>query len=95
MLHPTHLIPIMAAWHLSFTEISKHTSAPPISKNMNHLLHTLIFLLHYAHNYEMEHAVHVSIGFFSYDIIYMVLHDGIRRNASYLLHHGITLYLLN
>ena len=62
---------------------------------MNHLLHTLIFLLHYAHNYEMEHAMHVSIGFFSYDIIYMALHDGIRRNASYLLHHGITIYLLH
>lgn len=95
LFHPTHLIPIMAAWHLSFTELSKHTSAPPISKNMNHLLHTLIFLLHYAHNYEMEHAMHVSIGFFSYDIIYMALHDGIRRNASYLLHHGITIYLLH
>jgi hypothetical protein len=95
LFHPTHLIPIMAAWHLSFTELSKRTSAPPISKNMNHLLHTLIFLLHYAHNYEMEHAMHVSIGFFSYDIIYMALHDGIRRNASYILHHGITIYLLH
>jgi hypothetical protein len=58
MLHPTHLIPIMAAWHMSFTEISKHTSAPPISKNMNHLLHTLIWLLHYTHL--QIHGVFVS-----------------------------------
>lgn len=94
MLHPTHLIPIMAAWHLSFTEISKHKPAR-IGKNINHLMHTLIFLLHYAYNYEMEHAMHVSIGFFSYDIIYMALHDGIRRNASYILHHGITIYMLH
>ena len=95
MLHPTHLIPIMAAWHMSFTEISKHTSAPPISKNLNHLLHTLIWLLHYTQTYEMEHAMHVSIGFFSYDIIYMVRRDGILRNVHYILHHGIAIYLLN
>ena len=94
MLHPTHLIPIMAAWHLSFTEISKHTSAPPISKNLNHLLHTLIWLLHYTQTYEMEHAMHISIGFFAYDII-LLSRNGIRRNVPYILHHGIAIYLLN
>jgi len=94
MLHLTHLIPIMAAWHLSFTEFSKYKPAH-ISKNMNHLLHTLIFMMHYTQNYEMEHAIHISIGFFSYDIIYMVRRDGILRNVSYILHHGIAIYLLN
>ena len=94
MLHLTHLIPIMAAWHLSFTEISKHTSAPPISKNLNHLLHTLIWLLHYTQTYEMEHAMHISIGFFAYDII-LLSRNGIRRNVPYILHHGIAIYLLN
>ena len=94
MLHLTHLIPIMAAWHLSFTEISKYKPAH-ISKNMNHLLHTLIFMMHYTQNYEMEHAIHISIGFFSYYIIYMVRRDGILRNVSYILHHGIAIYLLN
>lgn len=96
MLHPTHLIPIMAAWHLSMTEMSKYKSAP-ISKNINHLLHTLIFLLHYTQSHEVEHATHISIGFYSYDIIYMLTmtHDSIRRNASYILHHTIAIYLLN
>lgn len=95
MLHPTYLIPIMAAWHLSFTEISKHTSAPPISKNLNHLLHTVIFMLMYAQTYKVEIALHISIGFFSYDIIYMVRRDGILRNVHYIMHHGIAIYLLN
>ena len=94
MLHLTHLIPIMAVWHLSFTEISKYKPAH-ISKNMNHLLHTLIFMMHYTQNYEMEHAIHISIGFFSYYIIYMARRDGIMRNVSYILHHGIAIYLLN
>jgi hypothetical protein len=94
MLHPTHLIPIMAAWHLSMTEISKYTSAP-IGKNINHLLHTLIWLLHYTQTYEMEHATHISIGFFSYDIIYLLCHADLSRNALYILHHGIAIYLLN
>jgi len=94
MLHLTHLIPIMATWHLSFTEISKYKPAR-ISKNINHLLHTLIFMLHYTQNYEMEHAMHISIGFFSYDIIYMVRSDGIRRNMSYIVHHAFAIYLLS
>ena len=62
---------------------------------MNHLLHTMIFLLHYAHNYDMEHAMHISIGFYSYDIVYLLFQTGIRRNASYLLHHAIAIYVLN
>lgn len=94
MLHPTHLIPIMAAWHLSLTEISKYTSVP-IGKNVNHLLHTLIWLLHYTQAHEVEYATHISIGFYSYDIIYLLCHAGLRRNASYLLHHAIAIYLLN
>ena len=96
MLHPTHLIPIMAAWHLSMTELSKYKPAP-VSKNINHLLHTLTFMLMYTQTHEVEYATHISIGFYSYDIIYMLsmTHDSIRRNASYLLHHAIAIYLLN
>ena len=94
MLHPTHLIPIMAAWHLTMTEMSKHKPAP-ISKNINHLLHTVTFMLMYAQTYEVEHAIHISIGFYSYDIIYLLFQTGLRRNASYILHHAIAIYLLN
>ena len=94
MLHPTHLIPIIATWHLSMTEISKYKSAP-VSKNINHLLHTLTFMMMYTQTYEVEHAIHISIGFYSYDIIYLLFQTGIRRNASYILHHAIAIYLLN
>jgi hypothetical protein len=94
MLHTPCLIPIMAAWHLSFTELSKHTSAPPISKNLNHLLHTVIFMLIYTQTNEVAIALHMSIGFFSYDIIWLS-RNGILRNACYILHHVIAIYLLN
>ena len=54
-------------------------------------------MLMYTQTYELEYAIHISIGFFSYDIIYMLTmtHDSIRRNASYILHHAISIYLLN
>jgi len=52
-------------------------------------------MLMYTQPYEVKHAIHISIGFFSYDIIYLLFHTGIRRNASYILHHAIAIYLLN
>ena len=38
--------------------------------------------------------MHISIGFFAYDII-LLSRNGIRRNVPYILHHGIAIYLLN
>jgi hypothetical protein len=58
----------MAAWHLSFMEISKH-KPEAVSKNLNHLLHSLIFIAHYASDYNLSYATHISIGFYLYDTV--------------------------
>ena len=62
------IIPIMAAWHLVFMEISKHKSEA-VSKNLGHLLHSLIYIAHYASDYNMPYATHISIGFYLYDTV--------------------------
>ena len=125
----------MAAWHLSFMEISKHKSEA-VSKNLNHLLHSLIFIAHYANDYNLSYATHISIGFYLYDTVYLMQSamqlfcvasvEKIMQKATateatateatateatatgatatgatatatapYLLHHAITIYLLN
>ena len=43
MLHVSYIIPNMALWHLVFSELSKH-KPQAVSKNINHLLHSLIVL---------------------------------------------------
>ena len=131
------IIPIMAAWHLSFMEISKH-KPEAVSKNLNHLLHSLIFIAHYASDYNLSYATHISIGFYLYDTVCLMQSamqlfcvasvEKIMQKATakatateatatgatstatatatgatatatatapYLLHHAITIYLLN
>jgi hypothetical protein len=127
----------MAAWHLSFMEISKH-KPEAVSKNLNHLLHSLIFIAHYASDYNLSYATHISIGFYLYDTVCLMQSamqlfcvasvEKIMQKATakatateatatgatstatatatgatatatatapYLLHHAITIYLLN
>jgi hypothetical protein len=109
----------MAAWHLSFMEISKH-KPEAVSKNLNHLLHSLIFIAHYAIDYNLSYATHISIGFYLYDTVYLMQSamqlfcvasvekiiqkatatgatatGAATATAPYLLHHAITIYLLN
>ena len=122
------IIPIMAAWHLSFMEISKH-KPEAVSKNLNHMLHSLIFIAHYAIDYNLSYATHISIGFYLYDTVCLMQSamqlfcvasvekiiqkatatgatatgatatrataTGATATAPYLLHHAITIYLLN
>jgi len=49
-------------------EISKH-KPEAVSKNLNHLLHSLIFIAHYASDYNLSYATHISIGFYLYDTV--------------------------
>ena len=113
------IIPIMATWHLIFMEISKYKSEA-ISKNLNHLLHSLIYIAHYASDYNLPYATHISIGFYLYDTMCLMQSamqlfcvasaEKIMQKATatgatatgatataapYLLHHAITIYLLN
>jgi hypothetical protein len=71
MLNLSHVIPIMATWHLAFMEISKHKSEA-VSKNLNHLLHTLIYIAHYTCDYNVIYATQISIGFYLYDTLYLM-----------------------
>ena len=66
MLHVSYIIPSMALWHLVFAELSKH-KPQAVSKNITHLLHSLVFLLHYSSDHDLQYATHISLGFYIYD----------------------------
>ncbi|NBO53686.1 MAG: hypothetical protein EBU84_03660 [Actinobacteria bacterium] len=68
MLHVSYIIPNMALWHLVFSELSKH-KPQAVSKNINHLLHSLVFLLHYCSDHDLQYATHLSLGFYMYDTV--------------------------
>lgn len=83
----SHLVPILAAWHLLF----KHRP-DAVGKNAVHLLHSAMFALHYNFEYELRHAVQLSIGFYLYDTARLCLS---KTGPWYILHHAMTMYLLN
>jgi len=83
----SHLIPLMATWHLLF----KH-KPDAVGKNAIHLLHSMLFALHYNLEYELRHAVQLSIGFYLYDTVHLCL---LKTGPWYILHHAITIHLLN
>ena len=74
-------------------EISKHKSEA-VSKNLNHLLHCLIYIAHYTCDYNLHNATHISIGFYLYDTMYL-MRSAVPSIAPYLLHHSITIYMLS
>jgi len=89
-----HLIPIVATWHLVCREISKY-KPENVSKNITDLLHSTIFLLHYTNEYDLLYATQISIGFYVYDTIYMLKCEPLNRTAKYILHHVLSIYMLN
>lgn len=87
---PIHILPIVASWYLLHKEIVKHLPEA-VGKNAIHLLHGMIFALHYNYEYELEYAVHISIGFYLYDTMYLLK----SLSMMYILHHVITIYLIS
>lgn len=90
----SHLIPIIATWHLVYREICKY-KPENVSKNITDLLHSTIFLLHYNNEYDLSYATQVSIGFYIYDSMHMLKFEPLNRIAKHMLYHALTTYMLN
>jgi hypothetical protein len=108
MLHIEYLLPIIAFWHTITAEVRKYKEHPGLANNMVSAIHCSLYLLQYQYNHDdkpaMNYTVHVSIGYFIYDLIYILRTIYIARvnrqpppqnHVVYVFHHIIGLYLLN
>jgi hypothetical protein len=98
MFNVGYVIPIIMSCHLLLLELVKYKKEE-VSKNIIHFIHALIFI--FCHNYEsdMVYTTHISIGFYTYDLIYLfvsILKDKSKasQHASYIVHHLITVRIL-
>ncbi len=108
MLHIEYLLPIIAFWHTITTEIRSYKQHPGVVNNMVSAIHCSLYLLQYHYNHDdrsrMNYAVHVSIGYFIYDLLY-IIHAIYIANLTrqkppqnyymYVFHHMIGLYVLH
>jgi hypothetical protein len=69
-------------------------------------IHSIVYILHYNYNYNMDYAIHASAGYYIYDLFYIfqcirasssassaTTHQ-LQQRAPYIIHHLIGTYLL-
>jgi hypothetical protein len=108
MIHIEYLLPIIAFWHTITAEVRKYKEHPGLANNMVSAIHCSLYLLQYHYNHDdksrMNYTIHVSIGYFIYDLVYILRTIYIatinresppQNHVVYVFHHIIGLYLLN
>ena len=98
MFNIGYIIPILMSFHLLLLELVKYKKEE-VSKNIIHFIHGLIFIVCHDYKHDMIYITHVSIGFYIYDLIYLLttslkVEDKLSRNAPYIIHHIITIKIL-
>jgi len=99
MLNIGYIIPLVCFWHTITNEISKYNEEL-ISNNIVSLIHCLLFISHHNYQYNLDYATHMSIGYYTYDLIYIFTciyksKDEFKRRFPFIIHHFIAIYLLN
>lgn len=101
MLNFGYIIPLICFWHTITNEVSKYKQLD-VSNNIISLIHCLLFMIHHNFDYNMDYAVHMSIGYYMYDLAYITSciyksrsKDEFNRRYPFIIHHFIGLYLLN
>jgi hypothetical protein len=101
MLNISYIIPLICFWHTITNEISKYNQES-ISNNIASLIHCLLFTAHHNYDYNVDYAVHMSIGYYIYDLLYIFTciyrvksKDEFKRRFPFIIHHLIGIYLLN
>lgn len=105
MLNIAYLLPIIAFWHTITTEIKKHKPNTDVVNNMVSAIHCVSYIVQYNFNYNMNYAIHVSIGYYIYDLIYLIqsiyasnanhaIKSSARRPTIFAIHHIVGMYLL-
>ena len=101
MFNISYVIPIICFWNSLLKEILKYKQEST-GKNIVHLIHSLIFILHHNYNYNIDYATHISIGFYTYDLMYIIssilkmkTKNNFIKHFPYIIHHLIAIYLLN
>ena len=65
------ILPLVTFWHTITSQIATY-SPPEITNNAVSLIHSVSFIAHYNYDFNMNYAVHASIAFFIYDLLYIM-----------------------
>lgn len=95
-----YIPPLVCFWHTISSQISKYND-PAMTNNIVSFIHCLMFLGHYNYDYNLDYAVHMSLGFYIYDLLYIFsslylnpIKDEVKRHAPFIIHHIAGMYIL-
>jgi hypothetical protein len=93
-----YIIPVVMSYHLLFLELLKYKKEE-VSKNIIHMINSIIFILSHTYNNEMIYITNVTIGFYIYDLIYLTRlilksSNSLKHHASYIIHHILAIKIL-
>lgn len=100
MINLGYIIPLICFWNTVTNEISKYKQELT-SSNIVSLIHCLLFMAHHNYDYNLDYAVHMSIGYYTYDLmciftcIYKLKSNNeFKKRFPFIIHHFISIYLL-
>jgi len=95
-----YIIPLVTFWRTISTQMMKYYP-PNIANNAVSFIHCLTFIAHYNYDYNLDYAIHISIGFYLYDLLFIFaclyqkpLKDELKQRAPFIMHHIVGIYLL-
>jgi len=101
MLNLEYLLPLVCFWHTISSELSKY-KPDAIANNIVCSIHCVLYILHHNYNYNMDYVIHMSLGYYTYDLLYIFAciykkntKDIIMRRVPYIIHHLAGIYLLH
>ena len=94
-----YILPLVAFWHTISSQIATY-KPPAIANNMVSFIHCISFIGHYNYDYNMSYAIHISIGFYFYDLLYIFSQickekSELKQRAPFVIHHIAGIYVLN
>jgi hypothetical protein len=96
-----YILPLVTFWRTISTQMMKYYP-PNIANNAVSFIHCLTFIAHYNYDYNLDYAIHISIAFYLYDLLFIFaglyqkpLKDELKQRAPYIMHHIVGTCLLN
>jgi hypothetical protein len=102
MVNLLFLFPIITFWHSLANEITKYKSTD-MANNSISFLHCLLYIVHYHYEYNLDYMLHISIGYYIYDLLYQITLisryktstiNELAIHGSFILHHLFGIYLI-
>jgi len=94
-----YILPLVTFWHTISSQIVKY-KPPTITNNAVSFIHCVSFIAHYNYDYNLDYAIHISIGFYFYDLLYILSQickekSELKQRAPFIVHHIAGIYVLN